>query len=156
MRLSDYIEKMAMSENRIEDIVNNIIGDISVTNPNLGMKIKPLLTNEEDQTATNYVKDNARFATKHPVITGIPTLGIWPMLSQARIEDRTGKYLRRMYPCIDQRMREREIEKINEYERLQALHIANAQEQGKSQRVDNIADKATYIAAMLGAAMQNK
>jgi hypothetical protein len=56
------------------------------------------LPDQDEQVVRQQIEDakTKSFGLRHPVITGIPTLGIWPEISKEKaIEDMARRYLRR-------------------------------------------------------------
>jgi hypothetical protein len=82
------------------------------------------LSGQPAKDAARLVEEHkGNIAIKHPILTGIPTLGIWPLVARGKALDKITRVLSRKYPEIKE-----ELEKKRIAERQYELELEKAQQ----------------------------
>lgn len=157
---SEYYEGMqkeaALSDRRAESIAESAVSRISRYNPRLNIEIPAETTEDEDRAIVEFVKQNAGFGVRHPVISGIPTLGIWPAISRENLELRAGKHLLKRHPEVSQRMKEDEQREIDNIQKAQEVLKTKEQEASKKERTQHITGGALDAVGIIANAIKTR
>lgn len=69
------------------------------------------LTDEQEEYARPLIEEqNAkRFALRHPFLTGLPTLGIWPLIAEGRATNEVLRPMTKKFPELNEKIRQLNI-----------------------------------------------
>jgi hypothetical protein len=87
---------------RVEDLEDDSLG-AHLNSPELTELAETLLQKEKDKS----------FALRHPLVTGLPTLGMWPLIKEQYALRRVGRHLLRNNPEFSEQVHRRGVESDN-------------------------------------------
>jgi len=137
----DELEKIGLNINDIE----NYLG-IVLTNPKI---ISQAQRKIEEAKARS-------LALRHPVATGLLTLGIWPAIARTQSTENIGRELMRRFPSIIKAQNELEERKVKIQERLKDIINAREKERTKREAVAQGALALLGTTAQIADAIKNK